>query len=108
MHKVTFLGIPCVLAFHQYQKGGGTAIQLFDEETGDPMCTATVNVLGANIPSKQKCLDAGHPEHVLIKDCDENEGMLKALQDAGVVGEHVCYVNSGWSRYPLVPLLVTA
>lgn len=107
MTKVMFLGISCLVVFAQYQKGGGTAIQLIEEETGDPMATATVNLPG-RIATKAQFMAAGHPEYVLIKDCDENEGVLKSLQEAGIVGEHACYITEGWSRYPMVPLLMKA
>ena len=108
MIEVTFLNHVCVVAFSRYQKGDGTAIQLYVKETGEPMATATVNLVGnhPNIATRKQYLAKGLPEHVCIKTYDGNEGLLEVLQQAGIVGPHACYANNGFARYPLCPLLV--
>lgn len=44
-------------------------------------------------------------EHVFIKDYSENEGMLKALQDAGIVGEVLRTVPCGFCTAHEVKLI---
>lgn len=66
-------GEDLVLDKHTYTEGGGVVLQLYDAD-GFPYATATANVPGAEL---------GEGE-VLIKNYSENEGISKALQDAGV------------------------
>ena len=93
------------IAFHQqYRRGRGPAIQLFDAQTGEPMGRATVNVDGHPALTSPP----GEPPRVAIRNHDENEGMLEALQQAGIVGEPIRTVRVGWNDCPVVPLLVAA
>ena len=48
-----------------------------------------------------------HPYNipVYIKDYSENQGMLVALQEAGVVSDVIEHVESGYVRVPLVYIL---
>jgi hypothetical protein len=73
---VNFLGYDCVIRFPKYGNGR-TAIQLFIEETGEPMATASVNLPDVELTS----------DEVAIKNWSENEGILDILVDAGVVAE---------------------
>lgn len=61
-----------------YADGDGLAITLVDDETGEPIATATVNVPGEPHSSDD-------PRLVWIKDWSENEGMTLALSNAGIV-----------------------
>ena len=72
MNKVKFNGAECDVVFDQYENGR-TAIRL--TENGSPFATATIN-------DPEIWLEPGQ---VIIKDYSENEGMVKALQDAGIV-----------------------
>jgi len=95
MNKVLFLGEQCEVEIGRYQVGTLPYVALYCE-SGELMTMATVNIPGANIPDG--C--------VLVKDYSENTGMLVALQEAGIVGSPVAYVNSGYVQIPACPLLV--
>lgn len=77
---------------------GSTALQVFSA-VGELLCTPTVN-LGAY---------GMHPQsgNVFIKTYSENEGVLEALQVAGIVGDvikrfTVGYVEDGAAEVPLL------
>lgn len=82
------------LSFAQYMNGN-TAIHL-TTTNGEPWGVATVN-LG----------DPINPDHVLIKDYSENEGMADMLIDNGIIEpEPVASYNTGWvtvHEYKLAP-----
>lgn len=65
---------------------------------GVPLCTATVCLSG----------QAPEPGNVFIKDYAENEGVLQALQDAGILGVEVRRVPCGYAEAVEVPLLLGA
>lgn len=70
---VNYKGWECEILFGQYGNGN-TAIQLIHKEERDVVSVATVN------GSKQ------YPKEIIgIKDWSENEGMVHALQKAGVI-----------------------
>ena len=78
MITIKFKEWTCFLEFDQYQNNLSTAISLIGlegEYAGEPIATASVNVPNLTLPTDQ----------VAIKDWSENEGVLKALVDAGVV-----------------------
>jgi hypothetical protein len=68
---------------------------LNDAETGAPITTATVNL--PEFP-----LEEGE---VAIKDYSENEGILDALTDAGVVSDPKKYAITGFALVPICNLL---
>lgn len=73
---LTFVGMACVATFSSYAADGTTSIQLRDEETGVPVATAST------------CLSARWPvgeSEVLVKEYNENSGVLAALISAGIV-----------------------
>jgi hypothetical protein len=72
MRKVTFNGTECNVVFDKYATGG-KAIRL--TEDGSPYATATINDPEAYLKKDQ----------VLVKDYSENKGMVKALQEAGII-----------------------
>lgn len=71
--QATVLGYLCNAQFQTYQCGQ-TAIQLITQE-GEPYTTATSAAPAVNL----------EPDEVLIKDFSENEGVLAALNKAGIV-----------------------
>src|SRR5690606_13888910 len=85
---------PCRLKYGFYEDNGRIAIQLIHVETGELVSVATVN-----LPVKLR-----HDE-VLIKDYSENEGMLEALVNAGVVEDTGKRVASGYVEIPVCRLL---
>lgn len=79
----------CNVYLTQYPNGQN-CIRLEDNIYGEPIAHATASVnLYANDIVHQKACD----DHVVIKDYCENAGMLKRLQDAGIVGETVLHIN---------------
>src|SRR5260370_32376821 len=67
-------GVECRITFDKYINGR-TAIVLVDANKGERITTATVDVPTAEL----------QPNHVIIKDHEENYGMFKALRSAGIV-----------------------
>ena len=81
----------CEVSKGQYGNGN-TALQLYDYE--GLVATATVN-MGIKLPEDQ----------AYIKDYSENEGMVSALKEAGiVVGDAISFVHSGYVEIALYKL----
>lgn len=70
---VHFKDYTCRLVKHIYAGTGRIALELVDDE--GPVARATVNMPEVKLA----------PDEILIKDYSENEGMLDALVNAGVV-----------------------
>jgi hypothetical protein len=70
------------------------AIVLTDPETNEEISTPTAYVDG--IPEG----------YVAVKDYSENEGMLKALMNAGIVDKPVDEISSGFVMLHICPLKV--
>lgn len=94
---VEFAGYTCNAYLTRYSHGGAQAVFLTDTRDGGPVATATVNVpgVGENLPEG----------HALLKDYAENEGMLAALQAAGLVADTGRRVPTGYVQVPVVRLL---
>jgi hypothetical protein len=71
---VKFHNWNCVAVLDKYASNQSPAIQLYDAETREPICRATVN-LEHSLP--QGC--------VAIKDYSENAGIEAALKRAGII-----------------------
>ncbi|MEI8194279.1 MAG: hypothetical protein WCI73_00055 [Phycisphaerae bacterium] len=93
--KVKFREWDCVLKELRYTNGR-TALTLLDAQTRDSVACATVN-----LPDR-----ALGPNEVFIKDWSENEGMLTALEAAGVVRPTGEMVQSGFVAIPKCELLI--
>jgi hypothetical protein len=77
--KVKFKSWLCNLRWGQYGHGK-PAITLIDDKTGEPVAVASINL--QDYPEHKL-----PPNHIHIKDYSENEGMVDALVEAGVVEE---------------------
>jgi len=93
MNTVTFNGWNCKAIITKYADGNA-AILLEDASTGEPIATASVNIPEANVADG----------FVIVKDYSENEGMLDALTEAGIVSFTGSYINSGFIEAPLCEL----
>lgn len=82
------------IEFLKYSNGR-TAIELSDAETGEPVLTATVNIPGVDLTSRE----------VIIKNYSENEGVLGFLMDNNIVGPVKREVSTGFVSCPIVDLL---
>jgi hypothetical protein len=67
------------------------AIELIDVEDGELVATATVNIPEEKIEK----------DEIIVKDYSENEGMLKALTDAGIVTKVNRHVRTGYVECPV-------
>lgn len=97
---VSFAGFECKAFRTTYQNDGATAIYLDDAGTGEPVATATVNVPGVS--------DALNSNETLVKDYAENEGILKALVDAGIVEDTGRTVPVGYAMARVARIVRTA
>lgn len=93
MTRVRFLDTDCVVQKRQYENGR-PALRLIDAEDGSPIATATVNLPDVALGGNQ----------VLVKDWSENEGMLAALTEAGVVKPTGETVRTGFVEVPVCEL----
>lgn len=87
----------CEIMWSTYTNGR-PAIKLVDSRNSMPIATATIN-----LPDVEE-LDDHHL--VAIKDYAENEGMLSALMEAGIISAPVGEVVSGFVAIPVCELLV--
>jgi hypothetical protein len=85
---VKFLGEECSIEVAKY--GNGRTAILLQCQNGEPMATATINLPDESLKKGE----------AFIKDYSENEGMLEALREAGIVTEVLGYVSSGFVRIP--------
>lgn len=93
MNKVIFLGEACSVKLGKYPNGR-TAIELICED-GSPMATATINIPEIVL----------EPNEVILKTYSENEGMLEALREAGIVGAVIDSVQLSFNTVPIVEFL---
>jgi hypothetical protein len=94
MATIHFRQWECVIEKGRYGNGR-PALILNDAHSGEQVAVATVN-----LPD----VAAGRNE-VFIKDYSENEGMLKALVEAGVVAATGRMVRTGFAEIPRAVLL---
>lgn len=95
---VHFAGLECDVYRTTYPHGGATALFLDDVRDRSPIATATVNV-----PEANHVLDSGT---VLIKDYSECEGMMDALESAGIVRDTGETIPIGFTYAKVARLLV--
>jgi hypothetical protein len=63
------------------------ALELVDKEDGMRYCMATRAIEIYHPPS---------PRHALVKNCDENRGLLEHLERAGIVSRTGVRIPTGW------------
>lgn len=80
---------PITFEFEKYASNGGLAIQMFTSSDGYPelLATVTTNLEGIADPS-EGC--------VFVKNYSENEGVLEALIEAGLLEKTGRSVMTGW------------
>ncbi len=94
---IVFMNTTLELTFARYRAAPQTAIQLYDAETGEPWCTASVC-----LPDQEQA-----PDEVFIKNWSENEGILDALVAGGIVEDTGRVVRSGFAAANVCRLLVS-
>lgn len=91
--RVRFKHWNCIVRKREYANGR-PALVLVDAEDGSPIAKATVNLPDVPLGKNQ----------VAIKDWAENEGMLKALTEAGIVKPTGQTIRSGYVDVPVCEL----
>ena len=100
--QVLFKSWLCRVVPDKYRNNISLALTLKEIDTGEPIATATINMVDDGAQGLiNQYYDYEHIP-VYIKDYSENQGMLVALQEAGVVSDVVDYYYSGYVRVPLV------
>ena len=93
---VKVYGIDCVIQLARYPDTERLALILLDKETREEMTVATTNMPHIFLRS----------EEVMIKNWSENEGVLEALQRAGVVEPTGLTYPSGFVEVPKCLVMV--
>ena len=87
---VQFKEWKCSIDIYKYQNNDRMAIELIGypgtEEEGEPIAYATVNIPEYFLEENE----------IIIKSYSENEGMLDALEEAGVIKKTGKAVNTGY------------
>lgn len=83
--------------FGRYRNNNRVSITLIDAEDGISFAVATVNLPDEPMEGNE----------IAIKNHSENDGLLWALQDAGIIGEVKRWIKSGHVTIPIVELLET-
>ncbi len=78
--RVKFKEWKCITETGYYDKGNNKALTLIEVGTGEPVITASVNLIDAKLTSDK---------HIFIKDYSENDGAVVALIEAGVIERDV-------------------
>lgn len=92
--KVKYKKWNCIVRWSMYHENNNIAIQLIDEKTKELISVATTNT----------GFKDDFPE-VQIKDYSENEGMWKALVNAGVIEDKVIRtIASGYVKVKVAEL----
>ena len=92
---VHFQGFDCVIEQTTYANGRTALILVNPQDREDLVAVATVNL--PDVPLK--------PGEVFIKDYSENQGMLAALEKAGIVQATGQTVQSGFAEVSVAKLL---
>lgn len=96
MKEVKFAGFDCIVKKTKYMNNNNLALVLLDKEDEEIVAHVTVN-------TEQK-----FPNDVaLVKDYSENEGMLEAITEAGLVEEVIGYAPLGFVIAPIVKFNLT-
>lgn len=90
MLQMRYHGWDCTLQKGRYIDDT-IAILLFDTHNGEPIATATVAIQGPELKENQ----------IIVKDYSENEGMLAALTNIGLVTSVEQWIPTGWVSVPV-------
>lgn len=87
---IEFSGYTCRIMWGKYGNGR-LALQLLDDEDWSPVAVASVNLPDVYMA----------PDEMAVKDWSENEGMLDALMEAGIVEKPHAMVPTGFVMAPI-------
>lgn len=92
--RFLYKGWDCKVEVCRYSDNDRIAIKLVDDETYEPIAVATINVPEVELAKGV----------VVIKNYSENEGMLIALRNAGIVEEVIGEISLGFVTAPVCKL----
>ena len=94
--NVEFLGIECAVDMEQTYPNGRPALILTDAEDGSGVCYASINIPQIDLEK----------DEVIIKNYSENQGVLDALIEAGIITKPVKEVQiSQWVIAPICKII---
>jgi hypothetical protein len=105
--KAAFLNQICSVKIAKYNNER-KALKLFIEATGEPMAVATVNLPNVQDEALEVfavILDCPVEDVILIKTWSENEGIDKALEDAGIIEISDITIPTGFVEAKVCKLL---
>lgn len=91
MKNVQFAGNNCEIKKSKYSTNGNLALMLFDKETGQKVSNVTINTL--------QRMDE---DVAAVKDYSENEGMLEAITEAGLIKNDLGSIQVGFTMCNIV------
>jgi hypothetical protein len=94
--SITFMGMTLDVHVTKYSINQSMCLMLIDPVTQEHMGTASSYIEDTILAPGQVC----------IKDYSENQGIMLALQEAGLISESLRYVRSGMARYPVVKVFI--
>lgn len=105
--EVKFKGRNLSYEWTRYESTMTPALVLYTDEEGyrEPFSKATVNV------PEEALLVAGitlDPMEIVVRDHAENEGMVRALEAAGIAKSTGRVIRSGYVNYPIMRLTLKA
>ena len=98
--KVKFKQWNCIVVKSKYIENDRIALVLKEEKTGEPVATASVNIVEYDMSEKSA------KDHTFIKDWSENKGMLQALTEQGIVEPTGVVFPSGFVQAYMVKVLI--
>lgn len=97
LHKqVVFQQWTCYVHKTTYSSGGRIALYLTDKDSGSKVAMCTINAVNESLATKE----------IIVKDYSENEGMYKALLQAGIISPAKRYISSGFVQAPVCDCLI--
>lgn len=95
----THMGVRCAVTLQPYENGRPALVLDIDDPSNEDdkarWCTATTNLPEVDLAD----------DVVAIKDCDELQGMMQSLVDAGIVEDTGATIPTGWSSRKLARLI---
>lgn len=92
MKELKYKKWDCVVKKSRYQNNNNLALILIDKNDGSCVANITIN-------TDEILLE---PDLAYVKNYSEGEGMLEALQEAGLIEEIIKTKKVGWVKAPLV------
>lgn len=92
MKELKYKEWDCVVKKSRYQNNNNLALILIDKNDGSCVANITIN-------TDEILLE---PDLAYVKNYSEGEGMLEALQEAGLIEEIIKTKKVGWVKVPLV------